>query len=243
MDGYYTQHSAKNEKNSLKTKSKEPAILSSSSNVTSHVSVVASNGAEITLPESTHIVLNLQTPDTSECDIIQLKNNQEIGCIVTEIGTTEIRYKKCDNPNGPTIVISKSDVFLITYKNGSVDMINSKSDTQPKNTVNNQNSNQTPYQPLVSTERKQHPFINKSLLLLIGGFLSCLLYFISPFLLTLGIIAFLVSIVLSAIALVKIKRDPKKFSGKKKAIIFLILGILGIILGPLLAGLILLAMV
>jgi hypothetical protein len=36
-----------------------------------------------------------------------------------EIGLEEIKYKNFDNPDGPVIVISKTDVIEITYQNGS----------------------------------------------------------------------------------------------------------------------------
>ena len=57
-------------------------------------------------------------------DIITLKNGDEIRARVTEIGTTEIRYKRFENIDGPTIVLARSDVFLIRYENGTRDVIN-----------------------------------------------------------------------------------------------------------------------
>lgn len=62
---------------------------------------------------------------TEACDILTLKNGNEIEVKVIEIGTSEIRYKKCDNPEGPTITVRKSEVFSIKYPNGSKDIISS----------------------------------------------------------------------------------------------------------------------
>ncbi len=59
-------------------------------------------------------------------DIIILRNGDEINAKVTEIGIDEIRYKRASNPDGPTIVIAKSDVFMIKYKNGSKDVFEVK---------------------------------------------------------------------------------------------------------------------
>ncbi|GAB4289655.1 MAG: hypothetical protein Kow0068_15180 [Marinilabiliales bacterium] len=44
-------------------------------------------------------------------------------CKVTEIGINEIKYKEWDNLDGPNIVIRKSDVQKIVYKNGKVSYI------------------------------------------------------------------------------------------------------------------------
>ncbi len=52
-------------------------------------------------------------------DTLVLKNGEEIKCKIIEIGTTEIKYKKWDNLEGPTIAILKSDVFMIKYANGT----------------------------------------------------------------------------------------------------------------------------
>jgi hypothetical protein len=41
-----------------------------------------------------------------------------------EITTNEIKYKKFDNLEGPTISILKSEVFMIKYQNGTKDVIN-----------------------------------------------------------------------------------------------------------------------
>ncbi len=58
-------------------------------------------------------------------DIITLKNGDEIKAKVTEISSTEIKYKRFENLEGPTVVISKADVFTIKYENGFREVINS----------------------------------------------------------------------------------------------------------------------
>lgn len=71
----------------------------------------------------------------AECDIIILKNGSEIEAKVLEISTDEIKYKKCDNVDGPTYSIKKSEVFMIKYKNGTKDII-----TQNNTTTSTDNS-------------------------------------------------------------------------------------------------------
>lgn len=71
-----------------------------------------------------------------ECDLIIMKDGSEVKAKVTEITSTEIKYKKCENLNGPVISIMKSQVFMIKYPNGTKDIIN------PSNSnVTNANTN------------------------------------------------------------------------------------------------------
>ncbi|MBI3510345.1 MAG: hypothetical protein HY064_06755 [Bacteroidetes bacterium] len=46
-----------------------------------------------------------------------------IAAKVTEVGTSEIKYKKWDNMDGPVYVIAKTEVIKIVYENGSVEMM------------------------------------------------------------------------------------------------------------------------
>jgi hypothetical protein len=57
--------------------------------------------------------------DIDICDEVILKNGDTFQAKVIEIGVTEIKYKKCNNLEGPTVSIFKSDVFLIKYANGT----------------------------------------------------------------------------------------------------------------------------
>jgi hypothetical protein len=57
-------------------------------------------------------------------DILVLKNGDEIQSKIIEINPLEIKYKKFDNPDGPIILVNKTDVFMIKYQNGTKDLIN-----------------------------------------------------------------------------------------------------------------------
>lgn len=56
-------------------------------------------------------------------DVMTLQNGEDIKAKVLEIGTSEITYKKWENIDGPDYHISKADVFRITYKNGTKEVI------------------------------------------------------------------------------------------------------------------------
>ena len=67
-------------------------------------------------------------------DLIILKDGNEINAKVIEVNLADIKYKKFDNPEGPSYSVQKSGVFMIKYKNGTKDIINTVKETD--NTVN-----------------------------------------------------------------------------------------------------------
>ena len=62
-------------------------------------------------------------------DVITLKSGEEIKAKVTEISAMEIKYKRFENLDGPTIVIEKAKVFAINYENGTREVF--KDDVAP----------------------------------------------------------------------------------------------------------------
>ena len=75
-------------------------------------------------------IKNLKAPNDS-CDIIILKDGSEILVKVLEISINEIKYKKCDNLNGPSISLNKYSVLMIQYPNGTKDIISTSENTSP----------------------------------------------------------------------------------------------------------------
>lgn len=80
-------------------------------------------------------------------DTIYTKSGSVINAKVTEINQDEIKYKKSNNPDGPTYVVDKNEVALIEYKNGTKDVFsredNSNNSTAQSNT--NDTYNNGPY--------------------------------------------------------------------------------------------------
>jgi hypothetical protein len=60
------------------------------------------------------LVLN---PDT--CDKIVFRDGKEIRAKILEIGTEEVKYRKCDMVDGPLFVSRKADLFMINFANGT----------------------------------------------------------------------------------------------------------------------------
>jgi hypothetical protein len=62
-------------------------------------------------------------------DIITKNNGDEIKAKVLEITPNEIKYKRFDYQQGPTIVIPVSDVFMIKYPNGEKQLFKNNNTT------------------------------------------------------------------------------------------------------------------
>ena len=52
-------------------------------------------------------------------DTLSMRSGETILVKVIEVGTTEVKYRKLDNLNGPVFSILKSDLFVIKYENGT----------------------------------------------------------------------------------------------------------------------------
>ena len=53
-------------------------------------------------------------------DVIVTTKSERIDALVQEVSESEIRYKKANNPNGPTFVIKTEDIATVIYANGEV---------------------------------------------------------------------------------------------------------------------------
>jgi hypothetical protein len=61
------------------------------------------------------------TQNDESCDVIYFRNNKVVSAKVVEISSTDIKYKRCDNLDGPLIVVDKNSVKSILYKNGDTE--------------------------------------------------------------------------------------------------------------------------
>jgi hypothetical protein len=57
-------------------------------------------------------------------DIIIKVNGEEIKSKILEVSQGEIKYKNFDYQSGPSFTVSKSEIFMIRYENGSKDVFN-----------------------------------------------------------------------------------------------------------------------
>jgi hypothetical protein len=52
-------------------------------------------------------------------DTLSMRSGENILVKVIEVGTSEVKYKKIDNLNGPDFSMLKSDLLMIKYENGT----------------------------------------------------------------------------------------------------------------------------
>ena len=64
------------------------------------------------------LLLLLSSTSAFAQDVIVKKDGATILSKVIEIGTSEVKYKKFSNQNGPTYTIRISDILSINYQNG-----------------------------------------------------------------------------------------------------------------------------
>ncbi|MDR1437235.1 MAG: porin family protein [Candidatus Symbiothrix sp.] len=89
-------------------------------------------------------------------DIITLKSGDDVRAKVTEIGTSEVKYKQFSNLSGPTYTIRKSEIFRIKYENGEVEIF----DREPEETsdpVRTVPDTRRPASPAVRRPQRQEP--------------------------------------------------------------------------------------
>ena len=53
-------------------------------------------------------------------DVIVTRDGKRIDAKITEVSSTDIRYKEASNPDGPTFVLRNDEINTIIYQNGSV---------------------------------------------------------------------------------------------------------------------------
>lgn len=142
------------------------------------------------------------------CDLITLKNGEEVNAKILEITSIEVKYKKCDSPDGPLYVVKKSDVFMIKYANGTKEVFKN-TEEQIKNTQSNSNQSN-------GGQRTTHELAILALIAGIAGFV----FFIGS----------IPAIIMGNSAIKKINAEPDKYEGLEMAKIGKILGIIGIVI-------------
>ena len=174
---------------------------------------------------------NIFITHSSGYDTILLKSGSILIVKVEETGQFEIKYRECNNLNGPIIIISKSDVSEIRYTNGANEILTA---ANPYDYVLNN-----------ATINDDNPSIRKARIRIAGFVYTLAGLFVFSGFLVLGLpgVVFaavalgLIGVVRRGISRTEIKRNPDKFKGKRSEIGSLIIDIvvvLGVVLGLLL---------
>lgn len=193
--GFYVSNS--NYKHSLKTKDRV-IEKQETKNEEQQLNIFASALPEIIIPRYQN--LHAIDPD-SLCDIIVLKNGDDVKAKVLEISPIEIKYKKCLSPDGPLYIVKKLDVFMIKYANGTKDVIDVEKTNEP-DVTKDEIVPDTSY----TGPKTMHPKAKSALIFAWFGLIPLL-----------GILACIKAIVDAGDALTDIKKNPNRYTGEKKA--------------------------
>lgn len=117
-----------------------------------------------------------------------------------EVNETQIKYKRCDNLEGPLIVVNKNDVYSIKYTNGNTDNFIKSTSAEPRyNNSGNSSTNRNNINPY-NGEKKVHPLAWVTLACTIGIIFA-------------SIFAIIAVLIIAPIAKQKIKAQPDRYKG------------------------------
>ena len=133
-------------------------------------------------------------------DVITFKSGDQVTARVTEITDDKIKYKRCDNIEGPVFVVNKGTVQSIRYANGVVEDIVAPVPVYNPNQQNLPSGNQNTY----NAPKRIHPYATAALLSLL------LLWWLFG-------IGIILGAVFGYLAIKEIDRDPSRFRGRKLA--------------------------
>jgi hypothetical protein len=174
--------------------------------------LAAATGSEISLLSKPDVNKDLFAEGVSEeCDVITMKNGDDIKVKVIEITPDLIKYKRCDFLDGPIYTARKSEVFMVRYANGTKEVFQQTPATTP---ANNQATSARP-------EKKK--FLGFS----IAAFIVSIVAFFSP--LPLSLVLGVLALVFGIISVVKLKTRPE-FKGKGLAIAAIIISAIVVLL-------------
>ena len=145
---------------------------------------------------------------------------------IKEITLTEIKYQKCDLPDGPNYINRKSEIFMIKYANGTREVVR----------VEPQSPAQSPEKKSYRSEKSQRENHPLALVSVISGGLSLIIGYIALVALVAGLVttgaififpflAGLIAVISGKISLNRIREQPDVFKGKGMAIPGFIMGL------------------
>ena len=159
--------------------------------------ITASANNKVTKIFNNSITNNVAFPDS--CDEIIYKDGTEIKAKITEINTSEIRYKRCDFIDGPTFVEKQNKVFMIKYSNGKSEMFKTEKAVENNNGKIIQDS-----QKINDKDKKTNTFSIASFIFSILG--------LNP----IFILGWSLGLIFGALAKKEIKSEPNKYNKKSE---------------------------
>ncbi len=149
------------------------------------------------------------SPDDS-CDVLVYKDGTESSVRLLEISSAQLKYKKCDMPEGPVYISYKSELFMIIYSIGTREVMA----TEPAAALA-----KAPIRVDDGTQPKSPTWLATNALVfsLVG------LY-------PLFFPASIAGLIMAIIQIKRIEAEPNKYSGLRKSRAAIVLSIIGLYL-------------
>lgn len=144
------------------------------------------------------------------CETLVMIDGRELQVKLLEIGQEELKYKRCDYPDGPTVVVDRTDVDRVIYDNGAVDIISGYSAPRDGGNVQSGRDNRTTSQRLE-----------------VMGLLSMIFGIVGLFFF--GVLFGLAAVIMGFISMAKFSSRPKEFMGRGFMIAGLIIGFVAVV--------------
>lgn len=231
---YASKKNSQNKSDSYRTDLSLDKVLEeeNSDNFDNHLSTSTDNDLSFLTLSSNH-KLDLKPKEDNKCDEIILKNGDELRVKVIEIAETIIKYRRCDNLNGPIYSIPKADVFLIKYPNGTRDVFVENDNEKNASSQDSSEKNETLVDKKSSQDRKseidreQQPkkgsgLGTASFILSLLGLIFLIIATISPIGLLFTIMCCLLSLVSLIVGIVGVSKSNTTW-GKVASIIGIII--------------------
>ena len=98
------------------------------------------------------IAAAILVPPSYAQDVITLTTGNTISALVQEVGNTEVKYKRFDNPNGPNYTLNISDIYIISYANGTKDVFSDIPTATQQNKID--------YESFVAMKKSETKLVN-----------------------------------------------------------------------------------
>ncbi len=153
----------------------------------------------------------------NDCAKIVLKTGEVLEVDLIEVSATKVKYKRCDKTDDPEFTVDKKDIFSIQDAAGEV--LYTNNNPREENSINDKEETA---RPRVGNEKDKQTQGMAPASFIIGILSILLITSASPFALLFGVIA----TILGVISKNKIKKNPKRFKGKKLASAGFVMGII-----------------
>lgn len=233
-NGYYISWSAKQKQASVHSKTKEVYTVANQHNNTTSVdapeapqNLDASASYKLSSNDLKSKASRFFPPEDS-CDVLIFKDGSEVKVKVTEVGLNDIKYKRCNNLDGPNHISRKNEIFMIKYANGTKEVVKSEA-AEPIKTY--QPQQRTPTKTYNNKSRHLHPLAIPSFALGIGNCivgLYCIEFILigAPYaILIIPLVLGLAAFIMGKLAANDIKEHPDQWKGKGFTVPGIITGI------------------